>query len=128
MIFNDKIDINKSFFDYILFYWNLMIKELKENKNNIDIRIYIQQIIPQFIQCIQEYEDFSTPIKRTEFENKINDIVINSIKDYPRYYNKYQYENSLLNSFTQFEKMIKEYPNIINDQQKFPYYKYYSNL
>ena len=124
--FNDKIDVNKSFFDYIIIDWNLMTKELKENKNNIDIRIYIQQIIPQFIQCIQEYEDFSTPIKRTEFENKINDIVINSIKDYPRYYNKYQYENSLLNSFTQFEKMIKEYPNIINDQQKFPYYKYFT--
>ena len=125
--FKDKIDYNKSFFDYILFYWNLMIKELKENKNNIDIRIYIQQIIPQFIQSIQEYEDFSTPEKRTEFENKINDIILNNLKEYPNYYNKYQYENSSLNSFTQFEKIIKEYPNIIKDHKNFPYYKYFTS-
>ena len=63
------IDVNKSFFDYILIDCNLM-DELKENKNNIDIRIYIQHIIHQFIHYIQEYEYFSSPGKRIEFGNK----------------------------------------------------------
>ncbi len=61
--FNGKIDTNKSFIDYILIDWNIMSKELQENKN-IDIRIFIQLILPQFINCIKEYEDFSTSEKK----------------------------------------------------------------
>ena len=125
-IFKDKIDDNKSFIDYILIDWNIMTNELKENKNNIDIRIYIQQIIPEFIKLIQEYEDFSTAEKKTEFENKMNDIIINNLKEYSKYSMKYQNENSSLNSITQFETIIRE-NEILNDEEKFPYYKYFTS-
>ncbi len=123
--FNGKIDTNKSFIDYILIDWNIMSKELQENKN-IDIRIFIQLILPQFINCIKEYEDFSTPEKKTEFEKKINDIILNNLKEYSKDYNKYQNENSSLNSITQFEKIIRE-NEILNDEEKFPNFKYFTS-
>ena len=64
--------------------------------------------------------------KKTEFEKKINDIILNNLKEYSKYYNKYQNENSSLNSITQFEKIIRE-NEILNDEEKFPNFKYFTS-
>jgi hypothetical protein len=64
------IEPNQNFLDFMLKDWEIMTKELNDNNNKIDIKIYIQLILPKFFECIQNYGDFSTFQKRNEFEKK----------------------------------------------------------
>ena len=121
--FKQKIENSKSFLEYLIKDWEIMCKEL--NKKKIDIKIFIHQIIPQFMDIIQNYEDFSSPEKRTKFENKINIMIINSMNNYQEYFNKYKDENQTLNSISQYEKIIREYNDSLLDEKKFPYFKYF---
>ncbi len=123
--FKDNLKPNKSFLDYLIENWNFMTNELKEK--NIEIKVFIQLILPKFLECIQNYENFTTPEKRTEFENKINKIVKENIEKYDENFNSFKSENSGLNSISQFEKIIREYKDSLNDEVNFPHFKYFTS-
>ena len=112
---------NKSFLDLLITDWEILKSLLKEKK--IDSRIFINQLIPGFIDNINNLE-LKQINKRNEFENKINDIVIKCLDNYNEF--KHKSENLKLNTMSQFEKIIKEDDNIKNDDNDFPYYQYFS--
>ena len=123
--FKDNLKPNKSFLDYIIENLKFMTNELKEK--NIEIKVFIQLILPKFLECIQDYQDFTTPEKRTEFENKINKIVKENFEKYDENFNLFKNQNSGLNSISQFEKIIREYKDSLNDEVNFPYFKYFTS-
>ena len=121
------IEPNQNFLDFMLKDWEIMTKELNDNNNKIDIKIYIQLILPKFFECIQNYGDFSTFQKRNEFEKKINDIIMESFEQFTNYKFEFNKHNSNLSSISKFEKIIREYKDSLNDEENYPFYKYFTS-
>ena len=118
-----KTNENKSFLHLMINNWEILRNLLNEKK--VDFTIFMNEIIHEFIEKIKNL-DLKEINKRDEFENQINEIVLNYLDNYEEFSNEYKKEKLKLNVMNQFEKLIREYENIKIDENDFPYYQYFS--
>ena len=84
----EKMDILK----IIETEWNLL-KESLENKNISSIQIFINMIFKDLSKLIQECKSFTKNEEREIFENKVESLIEESIKNYKIFSDKYILKN-----------------------------------
>ena len=106
--------------------WNLLKKALfdKEIQNP---QIFINVIIPNLLELVNQYENIETIEKRNEFEEKINILVEETIADKKKFEKYEEYNNVYLGlKLTSMKAILQEiFPPNNYDEKEFPYLKYF---
>ena len=120
---------NMTIFQIIETDWNLL-KESLQQKNVGEIKIFMNMIFKKLSKKIKECQYLSNPEERDKFEEEVNILIEECIKNYPDYSNKYNEENKkqlsigdydLKSIITEMAKPNEEiYPEI-----DYPFFKYF---
>ena len=126
-------DINKfipndiNIIDMIFLNWNLLKKAL-DLKGINNIQIFMNLIIPKLNILISECSLFENVDLRKNFENKVNELIEEKIKEYGEYYKKYTEENNILMQLETTSMKSIHHENIspdFYDEKDYPYIKYF---
>ena len=106
------------------------LKEALQQKNINSIQIFMNMIFKQLSKLISECKCLSKDEERLEFEEKVEKLITQCIKDYPEYSKKYNDENQQqlsldINSLkTLVTELIKPTDNIYSEKE-YPLFKYF---
>ena len=106
--------------------WNLLSKALFE-KEIQNPQIFLNVITPNLIELINQYENIETIEKRSEFEDKINQLVNDTINNKEQL-KRYKEDNNLYLglSLTSMKAILQEiFPPDNYDEKEYPYLKYF---
>ena len=106
--------------------WNLLSKALFEKEIQYP-QIFLNVITPNLIELINKYENIETIEKRSEFEDKINQLVNDTINNKEQI-KRYKENNNLYLglSLTSMKAILQEIlPPDNYDEKEYPYLKYF---
>ena len=118
---------SKSLFDVMCKTYKFLENALKAKGIN-EIQIFLNYIYPQLSNTLKKTPSINTKEIRLNLENKINEIVDNSINGYEDYKKKYLEWNNTLNQMdiNTLRCIIQESIDpLVYPQDKYPYFRYF---
>ena len=117
------ISDENSIIEILRLNWTFLEKQLKE-KNVNSIQIFINTIIGDLFNFMNNSSDMSNPEQRNLFESEVDAFINQSIADYPKNYRNYMNNiGNIQNTTLGIEyKIIENEGMIQNTENIFPYY------